>query len=128
MDVDLIDLWMPILLGGVLAWIASALIHMALKYHNSDYRALSNEDEVAASLRNGAPRPGLHSIPFCGDMKQMGDPAMQEKFVEAYRAAGGPCDYCLFENATHEWVAEPGPQTDRARETVKAFIARQLRG
>jgi len=27
----------------------------------------------------------------------------------------------------HEWVAEPGPQTDKARETVKAFVARQLK-
>jgi acetyl esterase len=54
-------------------------------------------------------------------------PAMQEKFVETYRAAGGPCDYRLFENSTHEWVAEPGPQTDKARTTVKEFIARQLR-
>jgi acetyl esterase len=53
-------------------------------------------------------------------------PAMQEKFVAAYRAAGGQCDYRLFEDSTHEWVAEPGPQTDKARTTVKQFIARQL--
>jgi acetyl esterase/lipase len=55
-------------------------------------------------------------------------PSMQEKFVEVYRAAGGACEYRLFENSTHEWVAEPGPQTDKARETVKAFVAAQLRG
>jgi alpha-beta hydrolase superfamily lysophospholipase len=54
-------------------------------------------------------------------------PAMQERFVETYRAAGGQCDYRLFEDSTHEWVAEPGPQTDKARTTVKQFIARQLR-
>lgn len=54
-------------------------------------------------------------------------PAMQETFVESYRAAGGQCDYRLFENATHEWVADPGPQTDKARTTVKEFVARQLR-
>jgi dipeptidyl aminopeptidase/acylaminoacyl peptidase len=54
-------------------------------------------------------------------------PAMQENFVKAYRAAGGQCDYHLFEDSTHEWVAEPGPQTDKARETVRQFIARQLR-
>jgi acetyl esterase len=53
-------------------------------------------------------------------------PAMQEKFVAVYRAAGGQCDYRLFEDSTHEWVAEPGPQTDKARTTVKQFIARQL--
>jgi acetyl esterase/lipase len=55
-------------------------------------------------------------------------PAMQEKFAETYRAAGGQCDYRLFDDSTHEWVAEPGPQTDKARTTVKEFIARQLSG
>ena len=33
----------------------------------------------------------------------------------------------LFEGSEHEWVAAPGPQTDRARAMVKAFIARQLK-
>jgi acetyl esterase/lipase len=54
-------------------------------------------------------------------------PEMQEKFVKTYKAAGGQCDYRLFENSVHEWVAEPGPQTDRAREAVKEFITRQLK-
>ena len=54
-------------------------------------------------------------------------PSMQEDFVKTYKAAGGDCEYHLFENSVHEWVAEPGPQTDKAREVVKAFIARQLR-
>lgn len=55
-------------------------------------------------------------------------PEMQQKFAETYRAAGGNCDYRLFENAVHEWVAEPGPQTDKARDVAKEFIARQLAG
>jgi acetyl esterase/lipase len=54
-------------------------------------------------------------------------PSMQENFVKAYVAAGGSCEYHLFENSVHEWVAKPGPQTDKAREVVKAFIARQLK-
>jgi acetyl esterase len=54
-------------------------------------------------------------------------PEVQEKFVKTYKAAGGECDYRLFENSVHEWVAEPGPQTDKAREVVKEFIARQLK-
>ncbi|MGD9881984.1 MAG: alpha/beta hydrolase [Reyranella sp.] len=54
-------------------------------------------------------------------------PEMQEHFAETYRAAGGECDYRLFENSVHEWVAEPGPQTDKAREVAKEFIARQLK-
>jgi len=54
-------------------------------------------------------------------------PAVQEKFAAAYKAAGGDCQLQVFEGCEHEWVAKPGPQTDRAREMVKAFIARQLK-
>ncbi len=54
-------------------------------------------------------------------------PAVQEKFAATYKAAGGVCELTVFEGSEHEWVAKPGPQTDRAREMVKAFIARQLK-
>jgi len=53
-------------------------------------------------------------------------PAVQEKFAKTYRAAGGDVQFEVFENSVHEWVAEPGPQTTRAHEMVKAYIARQL--
>jgi acetyl esterase/lipase len=55
-------------------------------------------------------------------------PAVQEKFAAAYRAAGGECELHVFEGCEHEWVAKPGPQTDRAHEMVKAFIAKYLAG
>jgi acetyl esterase/lipase len=54
-------------------------------------------------------------------------PAVQEKFAATYKAAGGDCQLHVFEGSEHEWVAKPGPQTDRAREMVKAFIARNLK-
>jgi acetyl esterase/lipase len=54
-------------------------------------------------------------------------PAVQEKFAASYKAAGGDCDYQLFEGCEHEWVAKPGPQTDRARAMVKTFIKKQVR-
>jgi hypothetical protein len=38
-------------------------------------------------------------------------PAAQENFVKIYKAAGGDCEYHLFENSVHEWVAEPGPRS-----------------
>src|SRR5580692_10658452 len=44
-------------------------------------------------------------------------PSMQEHFAKSYIAAGGTCDYRLFENSVHEWTAAPGPQTDKAHET-----------
>jgi len=52
-------------------------------------------------------------------------PEIQQKFVASYKAAGGDIQFQIFEGAEHEWVANPGPLTDRAQERVKAFIARQ---
>jgi acetyl esterase len=54
-------------------------------------------------------------------------PAVQQKFAAAYKAAGGDIQLQIFEGCEHEWVAQPGPQTDKARDMVKAFIARQLK-
>lgn len=53
-------------------------------------------------------------------------PALQQKFAATYRAAGGDCRLEIFEGCEHEWVAKPGPQTERAHETVKAFIHEML--
>jgi acetyl esterase len=53
-------------------------------------------------------------------------PDNQRKFAASWRAAGGQCQFELFDGAEHEWTANPGPNTDRSYETVKAFIARNL--
>jgi acetyl esterase/lipase len=53
-------------------------------------------------------------------------PAVQERFAATYRSAGGECEFEVFQGCEHRWVANPGPQTDRAYERIKAFIARQL--
>lgn len=80
MTVSLLQLWMPIVLGAFVAWVASALIHMVAKYHNSDYQGVSNEDEVMDAIRNGSPKTGIHTLPYCTEMSEMGKPEMQEKF------------------------------------------------
>jgi acetyl esterase len=72
----------------------------------------------------------VNLVPFLimqGDLDDNVLPEVQEKFAKTYQAAGGDCDCHLFENAVHEWVAEPGPQTDKAREVLKEFTARQLK-
>jgi acetyl esterase len=55
-------------------------------------------------------------------------PSAQENFVKLYQAAGGRAEFHLFERSLHEWVAEEGPATDKARATAKEFIVRQLKG
>jgi acetyl esterase len=62
-----------------------------------------------------------------GELDDNVRPAVQEKFAAAYRAAGGECQYEVFAGCEHQWVKELSPQTDRAYEMVKQFIARQLK-
>ena len=77
----LTQLAMPILLAAVAVFVASSIIHMVLKYHNSDYRGLPNEDEVAAAMRKGNLTPGQYAIPYCSDMKEMAKPEMVAKYT-----------------------------------------------
>lgn len=62
-----------------------------------------------------------------GELDDNVRPAVQEKFANSYRAAGGECQFEVFAGCEHLWIREPGAQTDRAYETVKQFIARQLK-
>jgi hypothetical protein len=80
--VSLIQLWLPIVLSAVFVFVASSLVHMVLRWHNSDYGKLPNEDEVRAAIRKGAPAPAQYVIPHCTDMKQLQSPEMQQKFVD----------------------------------------------
>ncbi len=82
MTINLLQLWLPIVLGTGLAWIASGLIHMLIKYHNSDYQQLSNEAEVMSAVQNGSPKLGVHTFPYCSDMAEMGKPEVQQKFSQ----------------------------------------------
>jgi acetyl esterase/lipase len=61
-----------------------------------------------------------------GELDDNVRPAVQERFVNTYKAAGGQIEFEVFKGSEHRWVAKPGPQTDRAYEQIKAYIARQL--
>lgn len=80
MSVSVFELWLAILLSGFFCWVASALVHMLFKYHNADYKGLSNEAQVASVLAEKAPEPALYTLPYCLDMKAMGEESMQKKF------------------------------------------------
>lgn len=77
--VTLAQLWLPILLSAAFVFIASSLIHMVLKYHNSDYRPLPNEEAVRGAFKGVDAGPGMYVIPHCTDMKEMGSDAMKAK-------------------------------------------------
>ena len=74
--VSLTALLLPILLAAVIVFVASSLIHMVLKYHQSDYRQLPEEEKLIGGLRPAGLTPGLYHFPFCTH-KDMNTPAMQ---------------------------------------------------
>ena len=75
----LMSLWLPILLSAVAVFVASSIIHMVLKYHNSDYSRVPDEEGLAAAMRPFKIPPGEYTMPHCTDMKAMKDPAYMEK-------------------------------------------------
>jgi hypothetical protein len=78
--VPLHALWLPILLSAVIVFVASSILHMLLPIHKSDYRKLPDEDKVLDVLRSAGVSPGReYRFPFCS-MKEMKEPAAQEKF------------------------------------------------
>ncbi len=129
---------------AAVAWVAmrSPVSNTVARFQNAERRKnagmIQNNQRFFApwqTIHDGNPREILergeasHLPPLLIMQGALDDnvlPEMQEEFARAWRAAGGQCDYRLFENSVHEWVAEPGPQTDKAQETAKAFIARQL--
>ncbi|MFO1161368.1 MAG: alpha/beta hydrolase [Reyranellaceae bacterium] len=133
-------------IDATVAYVAmrSPVSNTAARYENAERR--KNEGMIKNNKVFFAPWETIHEsnpqeilergekvtlVPFLIMQGALDDnvlPEMQEKFAQTYRAAGGVCEYRLFENSVHEWVAEPGPQTDKARDTAKDFIARQLKG
>jgi hypothetical protein len=94
--VSLDQLWIPIVASAVLVFVASSIIHMVIKWHNSDYRGFSNEDAVRAAVRASNPAPGQYFIPYCADPKDMRKPEILQKFTDGpigvmtLRPAGPP--------------------------------------
>ena len=75
-------LLVPSLLAAVLVFVASSLIHMVIKWHQSEYKTFANEDEVRAAIRRSSPVPGKYALPFCKDSNAMASPEIQRKLAE----------------------------------------------
>jgi hypothetical protein len=79
--VPLTALWLPIVLSAVIVFVASFVMHMLLKYHNSDYRKLPDEDKILGALRPANLTPGLYVFPHTTHA-EMKSPATMEKFKQ----------------------------------------------
>jgi hypothetical protein len=79
--VSLAALWMPIVVSAVIVFVASSLMHMVLKYHQSDYKRMSDEASVTTALRGANLQPGMYMFPHC-EHKEMNSPEAQAKFKQ----------------------------------------------
>jgi hypothetical protein len=78
--ISLLSLWLPLLLSAVVVFFASAIMHMVLPYHKSDYRQLPDEDRITDALRSANLTSGpAYFFPYCSQ-KEMKSEAMMEKF------------------------------------------------
>jgi hypothetical protein len=88
--IDLISLWLPILLSAVFVFVVSSIIHMFLRYHNSDFKKIPSEDEVMESLRKFEIPPGDYVFPYCGSSEAHKSEEYKEKTNK------GPVGFATF--------------------------------
>lgn len=72
-------LWLPILVSAVFVFIVSSLLHMLLKYHQSDLKKLPDEAGVMDALRGFNIPPGDYYFPHATGMKETKSPEYIEK-------------------------------------------------
>lgn len=77
--VPVMSLWAPILASAVLVFLASAVLHMVLPYHRSDFRKVPSEEQVMDALRRFSIGPGNYMMPHAEGPSAMKDPAFIEK-------------------------------------------------
>lgn len=78
--VSLTQLWLPIVLSGVAVFVVSSIVHMLLPFHKNDYAKLPDEDGIVETMRTARLGTGVYVFPYCADHKEMGSPAMVEKY------------------------------------------------
>jgi hypothetical protein len=83
--VPLTALWLPVLLAGVLVFVASSIIHMVLGYHASDWRRPPSEDALLDALRPLNLPPGDYGAPRPDSMAQMSTPEFKAKLARGPR-------------------------------------------
>jgi hypothetical protein len=77
-------LWLPILVAAVVAFIAGAVIWMAMPWHKTDWSNTSDEEAVRAALKGSA--PGTYNVPHATSNADLAKPEMVGKFEEGPNA------------------------------------------
>lgn len=77
--VSLMSLWLPILLSAVIVFVVSSIIHTVLKYHNTDFGKIPEEDKVMEALGKFNIPPGDYVMPHAATSEERKAPEFVEK-------------------------------------------------
>jgi hypothetical protein len=77
--VPAMSLWLPTLLSAVAVFLTSSIIHMVLKYHRTDFRAIPDEDAALTALQPLAIPPGDYVMPYMQSPEALKDAEFVEK-------------------------------------------------
>ena len=76
--VALAALWLPIVLSAVIVFFASSIMHLVLKYHQSDCYQILDEDKFLALLRPANLKRGFYVFPYFTHKDMKSSPAIEE--------------------------------------------------
>lgn len=80
MEVELLDLWLPILASTVVVFIASSIIWMALPHHKADMRVVPDEAVMDRALNELKLEPGGYYVPNCSDKEKFKTAEFKERW------------------------------------------------
>ncbi|MGR9092860.1 MAG: hypothetical protein ACU85U_20000 [Gammaproteobacteria bacterium] len=80
----IVSLWLPIIVSAVFAFIAGAIIWMAMPWHKKQWQKTPDEEGVRAALKDCP--TGTYTVPNCPDNASYKDPVMQQKFIDGPQA------------------------------------------
>jgi hypothetical protein len=74
------SLWLPILVSAALVFVVSAVVHMALPYHKTEWASAPGTEALQAALRDAA--PGQYVFPAPADPKERGSAEAMKRWAE----------------------------------------------
>jgi len=96
MDITLIDLWLPILVAGVVCFLASSAMWMVLPHHKADIQPLPDEAAFNAAVGPLSLKPGYYMYPNCHGKEDM----KSDAFKARWRPAPGARSTCWATSPT----------------------------
>ncbi|RMH26081.1 MAG: hypothetical protein D6693_07735 [Planctomycetota bacterium] len=76
------ELWIPILVSAVAAWIVQAIVWTVMPHRKKEWRKVGDDDAFKAAIRGFNLEPGYYMFPWCDDPSKAKDAEFHKKMNE----------------------------------------------